>query len=533
LGGTWAKQEDPAVIGANQPLNSALGRPLPQPGWLAGYAWLITEHKLNIPAPQRLAAIAARGSPRSTDDWIVLRQARRPAETLAAHLEFALKYEGVDLAVLNALFEEVEPETIAEFVRKTPLGQYARRLWFLYEWLTGRVLNVPDAGKVRAVPVLDTDQQFGIAKATLSRRHRVMDNLPGTRQFCPLVRRTALLNTMIAERLDVQARRVIGRTAPDVISRAAAFLLLNDSRSSFQIEGEQPTRARTARWAQAIAQAGTRQLSVAELERLQTILIGDPRMMRLGLRVAGGFVGQHDRLTMEPIPDHIGARPEDLKSLMEGLVAYTERALRVGLDPVVVAAASAFGFVYAHPFEDGNGRLHRWLIHHVLSTSGYTSPGIVFPISAAILREIDEYRRVLESYSSLVLPLIEWEETEDHNVRALNDTAPFYRFFDATRHAEFLYRCVEQTVIYDLPVEVRYLEAYDRFAEQVKAIVEMPDRKIALLRDFLARNDGHLSQRAQQKEFSGLSSHEVQDIEAIYAQLIGGLPHPPAPMTLR
>ena len=236
---------------------------------------------------------------------------------------------------------------------------------------------------------------------------------------------------------------------------------------------------------------------------------------------------------MEPIPDHIGARPEDLKSLMEGLVAYTERALRVGLDPVVVAAASAFGFVYAHPFEDGNGRLHRWLIHHVLSTSGYTSPGIVFPISAAILREIDEYRRVLESYSSLVLPLIEWEETEDHNVRALNDTAPFYRFFDATRHAEFLYRCVEQTVIYDLPVEVRYLEAYDRFAEQVKAIVEMPDRKIALLRDFLARNDGHLSQRAQQKEFSGLSSHEVQDIEAIYAQLIGGLPHPPAPMTLR
>lgn len=520
------------MTGANQPLNSAMGRPLPQAGWLAGYAWLIAEHKLNIPAPERLAAIAARGSPKSTDDWIMLRQARRPDETPAAHLEFALKYEGVDLAVLNALFDELDIEVIAELVRKTPLGQYARRLWYLYEWLTGRVLDVPDAEKVSAVPVLDTDQQFGITKATLSRRHRVIDNLPGTRQFCPLVRRTALLNAMIAKRLDVQARQVIGRTAPDVMSRAAAFLLLNDSRSSFHIEGEQSTRARTARWAQAIAQAGSRQLSVAELERLQTILIGDARMMRLGLRVEGGFVGQHDRLTMEPIPDHISARPEDLESLMEGLVAYTERALRAGLDPVVLAAASAFGFVYVHPFEDGNGRLHRWLIHHVLSVSGYAPPGIVFPISAAILRGIDEYRRVLESYSSLLLPLVAWEETEDHNVRVLNDTAPFYRFFDATRHAEFLYRCVEQTVGYDLPIEVRYLEAYDRFAEQVKAIVETPDRKIALLRDFLARNDGHLSQRAQQREFSELSPREVQDIEAIYAQLIGGL-LPPAPMTLR
>jgi hypothetical protein len=521
------------VTSASQPLNSAMGRALPQAGWLAGYAWLIAEHKLNVPTPSRLAAIAASGSPKSTDDWTMLRQARRPNETVAAHLEFALKVEGVDLGVLNALFDELEPDVIAESIRKTPLGQYARRLWYLYEWLTGRVLDVPDVAKVRAVPVLDTDQQFGIDDGTLSRRHRVIDNLPGTRRFCPLVRRTALLNSMIAKRLDVQAREVIGRTPPDVVSRAAAFLLLDDSRSSFHIEGERPTRARTARWAQAIAQAGTRQLSVAELERLQTILIGDARMMRLGLRVEGGFVGQHDRLTMEPIPEHFGARPEDIRRLLEGLVAYTERVLKAGLDPVVVAATSSFGFVYVHPFEDGNGRLHRWLIHHVLSISGYTSPGIVFPISAAILREIDEYKRVLECHSSLLLPLIEWEETEDHNVRVLNDTAPFYRFFDATRQAEFLYRCVEQTVAYDLPVEVRFLGAYDRFAERVKGIVEMPDRKIALLRDFLAQNDGRLSQRAQQKEFSELRPQEVHEIEASYAQLIGGLPQPPAPMTLR
>ena len=38
---------------------------------------------------------------------------------------------------------------------------------------------------------------------------------------------------------------------------------------------------------------------------------------------------------------------------------------------MVAAAAVAFGFVYIHPFEDGNGRLHRWRIHHVLARAGF------------------------------------------------------------------------------------------------------------------------------------------------------------------
>ena len=82
---------------------------------------------------------------------------------------------------------------------------------------------------------------------------------------------------------------------------------------------------------------------------------------------------------MDPIPVHISARPEDLRGLMQGLVDYARRALAAPLDPVVAAAALSFGFVYIHPFEDGNGRLHRWLIHHVLARAGYNPPNLVFP----------------------------------------------------------------------------------------------------------------------------------------------------------
>jgi hypothetical protein len=265
-------------------------------------------------------------------------------------------------------------------------------------------------------------------------------------------------------------------------------------------------------------------ITIDELERLQRVVIGDARFVTLGLRQEGGFVGTHDRDTQEPVPDHISARPEDLRDLLSGIGEYDRRALSGGADPVAAAAAIAFGFVYAHPFVDGNGRLHRWLIHHVLATAGYNPPGVVFPISAAILRRIDAYRAVLESYSAVMLPFIEWRATGDNNVEVLNDTGDYYRYFDATAHAEFLYACVEQTVAHDLPEEVRFLEAFDAFAAAVKEIVEMPNREVERLRGFLAQGQGRLSRRARDKEFRALTDDEATRLESLYSELFAGLP---------
>ena len=270
-----------------------------------------------------------------------------------------------------------------------------------------------------------------------------------------------------------------------------------------------------------IGEAGVHPVTIDELERLQRLVIGDTRFVKLGLREDGGFVGTHDRDSQEPIPDHISARPQDLRGLLGGIIEYDGRSVTGGVDPVAAAAAIAFGFVYIHPFVDGNGRLHRWLIHQVLATAGYNPPGIVFPISAAILRRIDEYRAVLESYSAAMLPLVEWRPTADGNVDVRNDTADYYRYFDATAHAEFLYSCVEQTVEQDLPEEVRFLEAFDKFSAAIKEIVEMPDREIERLRGFLAHGGGHLSKRARENEFRALTNEETTRVEALYSELFG------------
>jgi hypothetical protein len=505
-----------------QPVSHFHGQALPEPAIPAGYAALLERFELAVPLPPRLAGTAVRHHPAPHPVWQLLTPRHRPEATLEGQLIFALKWEGVDLGVLAALFRRRELEAeVTRLVLGTPTGAFARRIWFLYEWLTERTLDIPDPGKVRSVPVLDPEQQLALTPGTPSPRHKVIDNLPGTRRFCPLVRCTDALRAASARALEVKAREIVGRTRPDLVTRAAAFLLLSDSKSSFAIEGERPPRARAARWASSIAEAGLRPISIDELERLQRVVIGDARFVKLGLRADGGFIGTHDRDTQEPIPEHISAAPEALPDLLEGLIEYDRRALAGGVPAVAAAAALAFGFVYIHPFVDGNGRLHRWLIHHVLATAGYNPPGIVFPISAAILRRLDEYRAVLQSYSGALLPLIEWRPTTDGNVTVQTDTADYYRYFDATRHAEFLYECVEQTVEHDLPAEVRFLEAFDRFSSAVKDLLEMPDRQIEQLRVFLAQGGGRLSERARLREFAALTADEVQRIEALYAETFG------------
>jgi len=490
---------------------------LPEKATPAGYSALIDACGLSVPLPRTLFAVGEHHRVLEEGGWRILTTRHAPYPTLEGHLTFALKYEGLDLTVLKRLFLAVGPREIETLVRAKPTGGYARRLWFLYEWLTGDRLDLPDAGAGRYVPVIDPNRQWAIAGKT-SPRQRVKDNLPGTPEFCPLVFRTEILDRFIAFNLPARAREIVADVSRDLLSRTAAFLLLKDSKASYAIEGERAPQDRIHRWGRAIGEAGRRPLDPEEFLRLQKIVIGDARFLKFGLRKEGGFVGEHDRDTRMPLPAHISARPEDLGFLVNGIIAF-DRGPAQQLDPVIAAAVLAFGFVYIHPFEDGNGRIHRYLIHHVLAQRGFTPPGVVFPVSAAILEQIDDYRRVLESYSTRLLPLIEWEPTEQFNVRVLNDTGDYYRFFDATPHAEFLYACVRKTIEEDLPFETDFLRRYDRFRQLVTGFIDMPDRTIDLLFRFLHQNAGRLSDRARAREFDALTDEETERIERIYQEV--------------
>lgn len=236
----------------------------------------------------------------------------------------------------------------------------------------------------------------------------------------------------------------------------------------------------------------------------------------MGFRKKGGFVGEQDRVTGEPIPEHISAKWQDLPTLIKGLIETNKMLVNSKIDAVISATIVAFGFVFIHPFEDGNGRIHRYLIHHILARKQFSQQGIIFPVSASILDHINDYRKALEAYSHPLLDFIEWEETKDHNVNVLNETIDYYRYYDSTAQAEFLYECVFDTIENIIPLEISYLSQYANFKEVIDDEFEMSDRLVALLVKFLSQNNGTFSKRAKEKEFSKLSEEETKSIEKLY-----------------
>jgi hypothetical protein len=326
---------------------------------------------------------------------------------------------------------------------------------------------------------------------------------------------------LISLDLAARARDTVGRTSAYLVARAASFLLLADSRASFEIEGERPPRTRLERWGRAVLEAGRNPLTLDEILRLQRVLIEDTRFVHAGLRPDGVFLGERDHQG-DPLPEFIGARPEDLNDLMAGLLEANGRMRDDAVDPVLKAAAIAFGFVYIHPFQDGNGRMHRCLVHHVLAERKFSPPGMVFPVSSVMLDRIDEYRATLQAHSGPLMPFIEWRPTFDRNVEVRNDTADLYRYFDCTAAAEFLYASVRRTVEHDLPHEIDYLRRHDTAMRRIMDAVELPDRVAENLILFIRQNNGTLSQKRRQGEFHQLRDNEVALIESVVRDAFEG-----------
>ena len=112
-----------------------------------------------------------------------------------------------------------------------------------------------------------------------------------------------------------------------------------------------------------------------------------------------------------------------------------------------------------------------------------------------------------------IFNFIDWKASENNNVEILNDTLDYYRYFDATVQAEFLFYCVNDTLVNVIPSEVEYLKKFDEFKRFIDNKFEMPDNMISLLVGFLEQGNGKLSIRAKSDEFNKLTIDEISSIE--------------------
>jgi hypothetical protein len=201
---------------------------------------------------------------------------------------------------------------------------------------------------------------------------------------------------------------------------------------------------------------------------------------------------------------------------VNGLLQYDQM---LQADPafnaLVHSAGLAFGFIYVHPYADGNGRLHRYLINHVLAERKFSPDGVVLPVSAEILARIADYSALLRSRSGPLLDFIEWKQTDKGNVEVTADTSDLYRYIDVTDEAAFLSECVRSTVEKTFPAEISFLESYDKASRRIGAMIEMPNNMIGTLIVQVVNNGGRVPNKRRKNEYKALTDDEVSKVEDV------------------
>ncbi len=487
----------------------------------AGYQFLIEHFELRVLPNWHKSLVSFAGTLKTVVledgfETTTFPAVRWPGETVGDHLEFALKYDGVNLGILSALFSVVDATEIVLLVESKPTGKYVRRIWFLYEFLTGQSVPVKDVTQGNYILLLEPDEYYTTDSGIKVKRQRVVNNLLGCREFCPIVRKTDILSSMEESNFQQRCEEIIESYPPELKRRALSYLYTREAKSSFELEHLKPSASRTERFIVSLEMATKRDFCNKEdLIELQNRIV-DKRFRDLDYRKNQNYIGQMISFRDQRI-HFVCPKPEDVESLMTGLLTSHLNMMEnaAALPAVIQAAIVAFGFVFLHPFEDGNGRIHRFLIHNILFLKNAVPEGLMFPVSATMLKKPDLYDYALEAFSRPLLSLLKFDLDEFGQMKVTGDTGNFYRYIDMTVQAEVLFEFLKTTVDHELELELDFLVDYDRARKAIQEVVDMPDQKLDLLIKLCLQNGGRLSTSKRRTLFDFLKNDELEKIEKI------------------
>lgn len=481
---------------------------------LIGGAWLAACTGIELVMP--LAVQSRIGGRRAThvEDGITTEtyvESMRPTEDLRGHLTFHLKHEVLHLELLSRVFEQIHTQELVSWIAAEPSGQYARRTGFLFEWLTGQELAMDATTAGSYVDVVDSQKLVAASegRAVPNKRWRVRDNLPGTRAFCPLIRKTPVVKQAMALDVPQMLHALALEFGEDVLMRSAVWMTLRESKSSFAIEGEADQLDRIQRFADVLARRtgqGACPLDGAALAQLQSEILGTRvTLQQFGLRQSPVFVGEVVRY--QEVVHYVAPPFEDMLEMLNGLQVFLERT--AGQSTVMRSAVAAFGFVYMHPLADGNGRVHRFLINDVLRRDGAVAAPMVLPVSSLISSDAADrraYDGILDSISAPLMRAVTGKYTFTPSQTVYADgirsnfvfsgdevARPVWRYLDLTSHVAYLADVLERTVKEDMREESRYLRSHAQARAAIKEIVEMPDAQLDRVIRSAQANQGKLS----------------------------------------
>jgi hypothetical protein len=428
------------------------------------------------------------------------------------HLEFALKYQGVELEVIQATCAALAPEQIQARLDAAPNGKYTRTIAALYEAFTGNELRA-NAITARYVDLFDP-KTYICGPSRRQSKFRVNFNGIGDLAFCPTLRRTDELERLMERDIfgDLQAF-VASIGGAQNLDRALSWAYLDETRGSFAIEHEAPSEDKARRFVKLLHGAHEgKPLSEEYLTSLQRATMTNPLLEAYAFRHEQNWLQQGGRLRASGVT-YMPPAPKDVQPLMKALMTFANAGDTI--HPLLKTFLVSFAFVFIHPFMDGNGRISRFLVHHGLCRSGKLEQGLILPISVAMSHHESAYLSALESVSKPIRDLWDVTMIDEDNIDAkFMGSADPYRYWDATNCLEFGLRMTHYALDTTLIQETEFLKRFDAVAAALDSRYDIVDKDLHALIRMAHGQGGRLSERRRKQYQHRVLPHILDAIEA-------------------
>lgn len=429
------------------------------------------------------------------------------------HVLFALKHEGTDLQILSQVLPLITALDMQAAITSTSGGVYIRKACYLWEHFMQMKINLSKR-VVGAVADLFNPKDYVTAVGVVHPVWRIHFNGLGTLDYCPVVRRTGAVQHLLEQDVLKQLDDFVANADKSVLDRAISWAYLSETEGTFSIENETPTPSKKDKFVQILQRAHDKQTITEEyLVELQNLTIDNP------WDKAAEFRSDQNRLKNGRSVTYVPPAPQLSTALMGEFMAMANSVLKKKVDPVVAAAVSSFGFVFIHPFMDGNGRISRFLFHKTLCDSGRLPHGALLPVSVAMKKHERDYLEALKSFSAPARQLWTVADFGDgHYAETFNGSEAIYRYWDATPCVEFGLKMAHEALEQHLVSEVQTLQLYDHIKAAVDEEFDVRSDHLSLLIFNCIDNDGRVSKNLRKKLLhqipEGLEGRIEQLVEA-------------------
>lgn len=440
------------------------------------------------------------------------------ADDLLENILFALKHEGINLSVLAQALPHIPALHMEQVYRNSPNGIYVRKACYLWEAFCQRELHQNAPVRAGYTHLFEPDKYITMPGERNS-KWRVEFNGLGNLTYCATVERTPQLVALLEHDILGRAREFIVSLPPTMLDRAINWAYLHETKESFAIEKEVPSEDKAGRFIQLLHQAHNGQpLTEEYLVELQNATVSNPYDVAAAFRHEQNYLS--DGTQGSPGVTYLPPPPALCRELMESLMLFANEA-PAQIDPLVAAGITSFGFVFNHPFMDGNGRLSRFLIHHTLCRAGALENGLLLPVSIAMKRQEREYLETLQSFSRPIRNL--WSAVWiDYGVFdfSFRGHPSVYRYWDATPCVLFTLQMAQLALEQELHKETAFLEAFDTVYRLVDEKYDVRGSDLANLVMMCLSNDGVVSQNRRRQYRYSVPTEVFDYIEATTQEVL-------------